>query len=377
MEAWMSSMLVSSCRRTALHLSAALAMWLVAGSLDGRAQAQDSAYCRKTRARARGDAALLIWPRIVAEAIRFPASGRVDIGLTVGDNIQARLAGVVAPLDIYRGARLGAVADADCARHESGEQLRELFAQGMNQEMLRAFRAQADYLQSRRSVWAEIQHRAHERLQAGLITVSELHELRRFVAALDRKLELVSSQASRLEVQTRAVEAAAWPALLDAYMQRSMRLEREMATLRSLDPWALKLSAGVIPLPGQPLDWYGFLEVGYSLGGIARGQHEAEYLEARRQELKAARYELPGRAQELRRSIDAEIDNAQRELRSLAVELGSIAATRAALEVADVPAAEHARAMLAAEEMFIEADRVFLRALVQALVSLRAKTDRS
>jgi hypothetical protein len=50
------------------------------------AAAQTSPYCRKVRARAAGDAALLMSPRIVVQGIRFPSNGQVEgsAGVVIG-----------------------------------------------------------------------------------------------------------------------------------------------------------------------------------------------------------------------------------------------------------------------------------------------------
>jgi hypothetical protein len=40
--------------------------------------AQDSSYCRRVRARAASDAALLMAPRVVLRGLRFPQTGQVD-----------------------------------------------------------------------------------------------------------------------------------------------------------------------------------------------------------------------------------------------------------------------------------------------------------
>src|SRR5262245_11800491 len=63
----------------------------------------ESPYCRKVRAQTVGDAALLKAPRSLLEGLRFPATSRLDLGPTVGNNLQARAGLVFSPLDYYRG----------------------------------------------------------------------------------------------------------------------------------------------------------------------------------------------------------------------------------------------------------------------------------
>jgi hypothetical protein len=364
--------------------------WLPASALAAalsviaaRAAAQTSPYCRKTLARAEGDAALLAWPRVVVEGIRFPDSGRVDIGATVGDNIQGRVAMSLSPLDIYRGARLTRAAEADCAQHETSERLRDLFVAGLNPQTIEALEAQAAYLESRRTEWRALMGLAEDRLRAGLIMLTDLHDLRRFVSALERKLEAVKAQAEQLQavLPEGQPELAATPAGLEAlakdYVQHSLELDEELGHLRSLDPWGIKLSAGAIPMPGQPADWYGFVEIGYALGGFGRNAHETEYLAARRAELRQASYALPARVRELTRLIAAEIAGATRQRDVVDGQLRTIEATRTLLETADVPQAEHTRAMLRAEGVLLESERVYFQSLIDALTRVRKHSESS
>jgi len=364
--------------------------WLPASALvvalsviAGRAAAQSSPYCRKTMARAQGDAALLAWPRLMVEGIRYPTSGRVDIGATVGDNFQGRVAMSISPLDMYRGGQVTSAAEADCAQHESSERLRDLFDVGLSPQTIEALEAQAAYLQSRRSEWGALLARAEDRLRAGLIMLTDLHDLRRFVDALERKLEAVKAQAEQLEAMLPEGRPGltATPAGLDAlakdYVERSVELDDKLGHLRSLDAWGFKVSAGAIPMPGQPVDWYGFVELGYALGGFGRNAHETDYLAARRAELRQASYELPARARELTRLIAAQIAGATRQLDVVAGQLRTIDRTRSMLETADVPQAEHTRSMLHAEGMLLESERVYFQTLIQALTQLRKRSGSS
>jgi hypothetical protein len=297
----------------------------------------------------------------------------------VGDNFQARVALAFSPLDVYRASQLTEAAESDCARHELEEQLRDLFTAGVNQEMLQALRAQAAYLATHRAQWREIVTLADARLKAGVIMLFELHELRRYVWALERKLVTANTEIARLEAQAPKPQppSAARDPLIENYLRRARELDRTLSHLRSLDAWGFKFSGGVIPTPGRPVDWYGIVEVGYGLGGIGRNQHEDEYLSARHAELTQATYELPARADQLRKLIATEIGNARLELDELGGELAAIANTRAGLENADVPQAEQARSMLIAEELLIESDRVYYNALLDALTRLREKNGKS
>src|SRR5687767_10863955 len=99
-----------------VHVCVLFAWCLTAAS--GEAQ---SSYCRKTQARAEGDAALLAMPRLTASALRFPSAEAVELGPTLGDGYQIRV-GVSASLtDIARSAHVRRIAQADCEQHEHTE----------------------------------------------------------------------------------------------------------------------------------------------------------------------------------------------------------------------------------------------------------------
>jgi hypothetical protein len=332
------------------------------------ARAEDSAYCRKVRARAASDASLLSFPHIIAEAIRFPSSHHLDIGPTVGENIQPRVGVLFAPLDLYRANRLTAAAEADCQQHEIGETLRTDFAQIMNPPELEATRAQAAYLEGRAAEWRKLLEAEDARLRAGTIMIFDVHELRRFAMTLERKLTVARAQVTRLAAQpSKPGSDKPWSARIEAYQRYADELDRALSTTRSLDAWTLKLNGGVIPSPGHTTDWFGYVQLGYALGGIGRNGRETDYIAAHRAELIESAAEFPARAAEIRKLIAAEIASRREELAEIETELRSIEETRTTLGNVAVPQAEHTRALLTVEEITVEADRAFLRTLLDGL----------
>ena len=101
--------------------------------------------------------------------------------------------------------------------------------------------------------------------------------------------------------------------------------------------------------------------------GIAHDRRDSEYLDARAKELATAGYELPARARELEASSSAQRAQAQRELQVVESNLQFIDAAEKAIENAPSPNLGHAREALAVERFSVEADRVFLKALIDAL----------
>lgn len=335
-------------------------------------KAQDSAYCRKVRARAQRDVTVLLWPRVLVEGRHVPANGGIDFGDVVGKHYQGRVGLAFSPIEALRGLRVLDAADADCELQAIAEPLGSLIRDASDERSLPAFRAEANYLASRRAKWQALLAQANDRLESGVITTMEFQDLRRLIAALQRKHEAAAGQVKRLEARSFAPAPGSLHEMTEEYVRRTLRLERRLTAVGSLDPWQFNVGGGVVPVPGQPLDWYAIVEVSYSLGGLSRHRHEAEYLHARADELRDARYELPARLAELRGVFQAQIEQLRRELDVVQAQLASIAGTLASLGEAEATdgAPEQAQAVLELEQIALESDRIYLRALVEALVAM-------
>jgi hypothetical protein len=328
-----------------------------------------SPYCRKVRARAEADAALLRAPRIIAEGIRFPANNRLDLGPTIGSGFQARAALTFSPADFYRGSVVERVGDADCRAHDAAERLRLGLEDVAALGRLPALRAQAAYLEAHRAEWRALLAKAADQLAARLVTAVEYHELRRLTQALERKSATVAGEIDRLQA---SAGAAATPqdleALARASVDESDASERAYTHLRAIDPWGFKVSGGFIPPQGsEPPDWFGLAELSYNLGGPWHAQADARAVAARAEEARHARYELPARVDDVKRTLAAEVSATRRELETVEAQLASTEVLRATLEGSDAPNLAHARATLIVERLDAESDRVFLRALLGIL----------
>src|SRR3954468_3905664 len=93
------------------------------------AHAEESAYCRKVRARATADAALLVAPRVTAEGIKAPsplqAGGKLDPA-SATSGYQVRVGASFSPLNFYKGLRVKDIGESDCEQHETAMTAREL-----------------------------------------------------------------------------------------------------------------------------------------------------------------------------------------------------------------------------------------------------------
>src|SRR5690242_10656934 len=90
--------------------------------ISASARADESAYCRKVRARATADEALLVAPRVTAEGIKAPsplqAGGKLDPASPTS-GYQVRVGASFSPLNFYKGLRVKEVGEADCEQHET------------------------------------------------------------------------------------------------------------------------------------------------------------------------------------------------------------------------------------------------------------------
>jgi len=359
----------------------------VLGLLPRVAAAEDSAYCRKVRARATGDAALLMAPRVVGQAIRFPSDGVLDpaTGTHSQRTFEFRAGLSVAPVDFLRGFAVQRVADADCSQHGVGERLDEVLRHDIQPAELPARRAELEYLNARRPEWRTLLEAGENRLKAGMITVMELHDLRRLCDELERRTVNVEAQLARLDTQLNADRAAAGlregaaPVRVSAkdYVARTRTLEREVSSLRSFDAWSFKVTGGVVPNTDTPVDWFGYAELTYSLGGPVHTRAESRYLAARGEELRAESQELPGKFEQFRKLVEVTRGGALRELEAVESALEHTQRTLGQLQGFDAPDAVQGRARLTVERIGLQADAAFLRTEVHELDSLLERTHES
>lgn len=338
------------------------------------ARSEDSAYCKKVRARASSEAALLFGPSVQAQAIRFPNNGTTDSGLTTGAGFQLRAALSFSPLDLYKGFRVKQLGDADCQQHEAVVSAQQVLLQGADYGRLPALRRQVEFLDSTRSQSETILAKSEERVAAHVESLREAMEIRARIGALGRAREHSQGDVDRLEA--RGIDAYRGPlsVLVDAADRQVMQLERDASHVRSLAAWDVRVTGGVIPQPDQ-VDYFGMLQVGFNLGAFSRNAQETQYLDARAEELRRARYELRDQVETFRRQIRSAIAQAKRELSVVVRQAKMLAADRSALGQADAPNAPHALAMIDLDAVLVESERVFLAALITELAHFEENQD--
>jgi hypothetical protein len=349
--------------------------------LSASAAASDTPYCKQVRARARSDADLLMMPRVLVQGIRFPKGAQqFDSGATTGEGYQLRTGFTFSPVDFYKGQATLRLGDAECERHEAELDLGAVLARGTDDARLSALREQALFLRAKQADWTALLARATARMSKRIITVVEFTNVQHFIDELERKLVQVEGDAGLLDARARSralpfatlpgsgLPSATLPALANRYTEASLHFEREASSLRLLDDWRLQMTGGVIPQ--EPSDWYGTIELSFSLGGLVRGAHEDNYVEARTQTLAQASDGVDARLREFRGQVAALLEQSQRDLAVVEHSLDVLRSTRTALEASEAESVAQAREILTIEQFSVESDSVFLRAFVRALQTL-------
>lgn len=339
------------------------------GSKVSVAAAQETAYCRRAHARAAGDAALLMSPKLILQGIRFPQSQQLDVGALAGTGYQLRAGVSFSPIDFYKGLGVLRVGEIDCEQHESSVALSTVLTVRDDAARLQALRAQVDYLKEHRDAWRELWAKAAQRLAERVITLIEFNGLREQVESLEHKLAQAEGEANRLQAKAApGLPRGSLSDLAARYARQSVELEREVAHVRAYDAWRLDLSGGIVPQ--APVDWYGLAELTFNLGAVLHGHYDDRYVEARGDEVAHAPYELVSQLERFRQEMAAAVAQARRDLEVVDHEMGVLASTRAILEKSDAEGIAHARDTLTIERVSVESEAVFLRALIDALTHL-------
>lgn len=334
-----------------------------------------SPYCRKVRARASGDAALLFAPTVQAQGIKFPNNGTVDSGVTTGAGYQFRAAVTFSPLDFYKGFRVKSVGEADCQQHEDIISTREILMQGSDYGRLPALRKQVEFLDGHRADFDALSAKTEERVAAHVASLRDSAEVRSRVAALLRSREQSQGDAERLESRGVAMFHGSLLALVAAAERDAMTFEKEASHVRTLDAWDFRVTGGVIP-QDRPVDYFGMVQVGFNFGSFSRNAQESRYLEARGDELKKARYELRNEVQKFQSLIKTASAQAKRELAIVDQHATMLAKDKASIEGADSTSAAQALAILSLDSILVESERVYLNTLITELARLENDNGR-
>lgn len=357
----------------------ATAVCFVALASTTRANAQESPYCAKVRARAAADAALLIAPSLRAEGIKLPSAlqkgGTIDPASGSGSGYQIRAGLTVSPLDMYKGFKVVDLADADCQQHQAVVTAQELLQQAVVYGRLPALRKQREFLDASRPRWETVASKTDARLEAKVTTLIEADDVHVRAISLERSREQIVGEIARFEASGIDAKRAMLSELVKNLESSSAKLEDKASHIRSLDTWEVRLTGGYVPAAfGQSSDFFGVVQVSYNVGGFWRNAAESRYVAARSEEVKTARYETVNQLLTFREQMKATASQATREVAIVDRRIAVLTSGRAALSATDAPGAAHALALIELETITAESDRVFLKALIEALSHLEEKS---
>jgi hypothetical protein len=350
-----------------LGLSLALGCMLPAS-----ARAEDD-YCQKTRARAGSDAAILYAPAVRVAGVRVPQVGSVnptDAGLTY--QVRGELA--FSPSSFYKGVVVERAADADCEAHRRTTTAQEIMAHASDLGRMPALRDEVRYLDAEKTNWDAIAAKMQERLDAKTVTVIEIEHVKARIVMLERLRVQVRSDLERLVATGFDPGAPDLERLAQNVEETTNRFEAQQVKVRAVAPWDVTVMGGYVPpVTSSKNDWYGVIQLTYSVGGPWHGGGDTRYLEARERELKTARYELPHQLGVLRKHVAIAKSQATAELEIVVNRMATITTNRAALAGSDSSLAPHALAMLDLEYIANGADKVYLEGLVRELGRMQEK----
>jgi hypothetical protein len=323
-------------------------------------------YCERVSARAHSDATLLWAPRLALQGLRYPSG--IDLGPATASGFQLRVGLSYSLIDPLRALRTYTAADADCAAEQARAALAAALESAPGAAELAAHRAQAQYLTAHQPEIDALIGRARARLSQRLITVFELNHILTAAEGLERSAARASGSAAQLEAASPATPTAQDArALSAAFIQRRSEHEESLSSLHTLDAWNVRVQGGVIPVEGTKLDWYGWLELSYSLSGPFQHAAESRYRQARQAELLKDAEQLPAKLQRQARVLRAQTEQATVELRVVEKRLAHLHATLAELDHADPSTSSHARDALSLAQLSADAERVFLQKLLESL----------
>jgi hypothetical protein len=336
--------------------------------MSGAAQAQESAYCQRAHARASSDATLLMAPRLLLQELRFPRNNQLDLGGTTGSGYQFRAGVSFSFVDFYKGMATLDMGEAACLEHEAKVSVKERIDYSRDVARYTALSAEVVYLEERQNEWAAIAAKAAERLSRRVITLIDFTRLQQVTYALDRKLAEIKGNAAQLRERLPRITGRSLEDLVSDYTRQNARVEREAASVRQLDAWQLRVSAGVIAQ--APIDWYGVAELSFSFGGFFRPGYERAYQEAGAADLMTSPDELPGQVRKLQTETKIALHQTRFELQASRRSLGALLAGLRLLENLEAENVQHARDALTVESMSAEADVVFLEKFIDALATV-------
>lgn len=361
--------LPASLRLMKILLSSALILLFAS-----QATAQQTPYCAKVQEVASAEATRLMSPRLLLQGIRYPQDGQLAGGEIAGRGLQPRAAVSFSPTEFYQGLNVLQLGAADCNKHAASLELQASLSRG-DQPRLAALRAEIAYLKGRGDEVNAWVRKAAARFAERAITLLEFDEMRAQASTLERRLAQAEGAAKLLEArQPESMSQKPTSGAAHAYTQATAHFARTESSVRFADPIQLQLTAGVIPL--QPVDWYGLVELSVNVGSLLRFGQSDRYVKASVEEVTQAPQGPAARLRRYRAELAAGLQQAQSELRVIERNLELVARLRQVLETSEAPNLVQQLERIALSQVSLEADRAFLRALINELTIESSKAGR-
>lgn len=356
-----------------LHLSAAVVA--VCALAPSTARSQD-ARCRRIRASAESQAFLLFSPTLWAEGVHVPLIGdETGMGYVQGGAWQLRGAISMSPLDVVRGAMTLDIAGVECRQLDAASRARRVLELGENVGTLAAARAQHEALTGARPEIDAIVARAENRLAEGLATEAQLVSIRAESARIARLADQIAADLDRLiEAGHDDLDPTTIRADLEAYERASIDLERQRSSLRRLNAWTLQVRGGVVPV--DRVDWFGQVQLGFNLGGVAQQIAEDHVVRAREDELAESREELRSAVERLERRLAASLPDLRGDLAHVERQIAIQQRQRELLASMQTSEVEYLRAMTDLTLVGLRAERARVASLIEARAPFESREIR-
>jgi hypothetical protein len=322
-------------------------------------------YCERVRETAKSNAAVLLGPRMGAQAIRFPAAGDLVLGQAVASYTQVRAYAQYVLTDAYRGSLTLRLGDAECRRERLAQPLEDAIRVATDQGRREALGQKLRFLREHDDAVTTEERDAEARRRAEVSTVVELMEVYTLASAFRAQEVETEDELSRLDAQ--ALPEPTQPLYRQAieYEQASMDLERIASGIRRASPWGLSLTGGVAASQFFAADWFGSVDLSYNFGGLVQSGAEDRLLAARARELESARYELAHRARAVDAALGRSVEELKRRISLVEGEAGELRAQESVFEASQAPASPHLVSVVRLRLFVVEAQLIYLRTLAE------------
>jgi hypothetical protein len=252
-------------------------------------------YCDRVREAAKSTAALLLGPRLAAQAIKFPFGGDTELtgGITIGGSQkQFRAYAEYSFADAYQGILSLRLGEADCRRQKLAQPLEDAIRLSTDQGRRSALAKELAFLAQNERTVTRLQEESLARRQAGVGTLVELVQIEALAGTYRTLRTQTEEDLAHLEAADLPDPGGPVSGRAEEYNRAAMDLERVGSQIRQVAPWRVSMTGGVAASTTAPVDWFGTFEISYNLGGIVQSQAEQQVIRTRARELEGDSYEL-------------------------------------------------------------------------------------